>query len=89
MNMLEIRRKQIEMGYDKMQNMIDTGMVWHMEGAMGREAMHLLEIGACFLPNKPRRGAYGQSIPSRTMLKNGSAGTLTNTKQFYNEKPNR
>lgn len=83
MKIKDIRALQIKHGYDKMQNIIDTGMVWHMYGSIGREAMHLLEIGACFLPAKPKRGAYGQTIPSRTMIVDGSTGTLKNTIQFY------
>lgn len=83
MSMKEIRRLQIELGYDKMQNIIDTGMVWHMDGSMGREAMELLRVGACFLPNKPYRDAYGNRVPSRNDLAKGSLGTLENAIQFY------
>lgn len=85
MNIRDIRKQQEAAGYDKMQNIIETGMVWHMEGAMGREAMELLRIGACFLPSKAYRDAYGNRIPSRNDLAKGSLGTLENAIQFYNE----
>jgi hypothetical protein len=42
MKITEIRKLQVAYGYDKMQNIIETGAVWHMEGSLGREAMHLL-----------------------------------------------
>jgi hypothetical protein len=83
MKITEIRKLQVVYGYDKMQNIIETGAVWHMEGSLGREAMHLLELGACFLPRKARRGAYGQTIPSRSMVEAGTKGTLQNSIQFY------
>jgi hypothetical protein len=86
MKLTEIRKLQIEYGFDKMQNIIDTGAVWLMEGSMGREAMHLLEVGACFLPNKQRRGYYGNIIPSRSELQNGSKGTILNTIRFYEQR---
>jgi hypothetical protein len=47
MKITDIRKLQAAAGYDKMQNIIETGMVWHMEGSMGREAMDLLRVGAC------------------------------------------
>ena len=85
MNLRELRKKQIYAGFDKMQNIIDTGAVWHMEGSMGREAMSLLEIGACFLPNKARRDAYGNRIPARSELTQGTKGTLLNAINFYKD----
>lgn len=83
MTLKEIRKKQIELGFDKMQNIIDTGSVWHMQGSMGRDAMSLLESGACMLPTKPRKDAYGNVVPSRTQLMNGTKGTLLNSIRFY------
>lgn len=85
MKIRDIRKHQEAAGYDKMQNIIDTGMVWHMEGAMGREAMHLLEIGACFLPNKAYRDAYGNKVPPRSELSSGTTGTLQNAINFYEQ----
>lgn len=83
MKLTDIRKMQVLYGYDKMQNIITTGAVWHMEGSMGREAMHLLEMGACFLPTKPRWDYYGNRIPSRGELQQGTKGTIQNSIQFY------
>ena len=83
MKIRDIRKLQAELGYDKMQNIIETGMVWHMEGAKGREAMDLLRVGACFLPDKAYRDAYGNRVPSRNDLAKGTLGTLENTKRYY------
>jgi hypothetical protein len=83
MTLLEIRQKQIETGFDKLQNLIDTGNAWHMEGSIGRAAMDALEVGACFLPNVPRRDHYGNTVPSRNQIEDGTKGSLTNTIRFY------
>jgi hypothetical protein len=83
MNYQSIRKMQRVMGYDTMQKLIDNGQVWQMEGSMGREAMHLLEIGACMLPKRPHRDYYGNTIPSRDWLKEGK-GTYKHSLNFYN-----
>lgn len=85
MNYKTIRRHQIEQGYDQWQFLIDNGTIWHMEGSMGREAMHLLEVGACMLPKKPTRDHYGNYIPSRDELKQGTKGTYKNSVRFYTQ----
>jgi len=83
MNYKSIQKRQKEAGFDTMQRLINDGSVWHMEGSMGREAMRLLECGACMLPTIPFYDYYGNRIPSRNDLKKGSKGTLENSIQFY------
>lgn len=83
MNYQQIKRHQKEQGYSQWQFLIDSGVVWKMEGSMGREAMHLIEIGACMLPKKGHRDYYGNYIPSRDELKAGSKGTYQNSVRFY------
>ena len=83
MNYARIRRMQKEMGYDSIQNLIDSGAVWKWEGSAGREAMYLLEIGACMLPKHATEDYYGNTIPSRDWLKQGSKGTYQNSVRYY------
>lgn len=85
MNYQTIKTHQREQGYDQMQFLIDSGNVWKMEGAVGREAMHLLECGACMLPKKAYRDYYGNYIPSRDELKQGTKGTYQNSVKFYTQ----
>lgn len=85
MNIQTIRRHQQEQGYDQWQHLIDNGSIWHFEGSMGREAMHLLEVGACMLPKVAHRDYYGNRIPSRDELKEGTKGTYKNCVRYYTE----
>ena len=50
---------------------------------MGRKAMELLESGACMLPKKSFTDYYGNRIPSRDDLKQGSKGTYLNAIRFW------
>ena len=83
MNYNEVKKYQKEQGYDQMQFLIDSGVAWKMEGSVGRYAMHLIECGACMLPKKAHRDCYGNYIPSRDELKEGTKGTFQNSVRFY------
>ena len=74
---------QREQGYAEMQNMIETGLAWKMEGAIGRSAMDLLRSGACFLPKESHRDYYGNRIPSRDEVAKGTTGSLQKSIQFF------
>lgn len=71
-----------------MQEWIDKGYVWSMEGAVGREAMRGLESGMYFLPNQSFTNPYGQHIPSREEIRIGTEGSLDNSYDFYQDDNN-
>jgi hypothetical protein len=83
MNYSTIKKLQKEFGFDGIQSLINTGDIWKMEGSMGRYAMELLTTGACMLPKKAYRDFYGNRVPSRDELVNGSKGTYNNSVRFY------
>ncbi len=83
MNYQTIKRLQKDYGFAEMQEMINTGQAWKMEGSVGREAMALLESGACMLPKEFRVDYYCNTIPSRDVLKAGTKGTYKNSKRFW------
>ena len=85
MHIQTIRKHQREQGYDQMQSLIESGTAWKMEGAVGRTAMELLRSGACFLPKQSHRDYYGNRIPSRTEVKEGTTGSLQNAIKFFTE----
>ena len=83
MNYQSITKLQKIYGFDTMQSMINSGLAWKMEGNYGREAMALLESGVCMLPKEFRVDYYGNRIPSRDVLKDGTKGTYKNSKRFW------
>jgi hypothetical protein len=84
MNHNTIKKFQKEFGFTELQELINTGMAWKMEGSVGREAMHALEMGACMLPKKDNYDYYGNLVPSRDKLKPGTKGTYQNSKNYWN-----
>lgn len=85
MNYKKLKRFQLEMGYSRMQSMIDSGIVWQMEGTIGREAMSLLNSGACMLPKESKLDYYGNKIPSRYEVKKGTTGSYQNSVKYYSD----
>lgn len=70
-------------GLKQMQDLINSGDAWKMEGSYGRAAMANLESGACMLPTESHRDYWGNVVPSRDMLKDGTKGTLGNSINFW------
>ena len=65
------------------QDRINSGTAWTLEGWYGRRAMEMLESGACMLPEVPRKDYWGNIVPARTTLKEGTKGTLQNSQEFW------
>lgn len=85
MNTQAIKRLQKVYGYYGLQQRIDTGVVWQMEGSAGRDAMEALRVGVCMLPKKDHYDYYGNCVPSRDKLQKGSKGTYQNCKEFWSK----
>lgn len=83
MTIEQIRAMQVETGVAEMQEMIDTGLVWKMEGSMGRAAMDSLRKGVCFLPDDAQADYYGNIVPSRHMVKPGTTGSLELSEKYW------
>ena len=79
----QIRELQKQYGVTSIQEMIDNGMAWKMEGSIGRHAMSLLKSGICMLPEKQTKDYYGNIVPARTDLEPGTKGTLENAIEFW------
>lgn len=60
----------------EMQELINTGTVWRLEGSMGREAMALIESGECVLGEQGCYDYWGNYVPSRHEVKPGTKGSL-------------
>ena len=88
MNYATIKKLQKEYGVANMQDMINSGQCWKMEGSIGRAAMDMLTCGACMLPKVPRMDYYGNRVPSRDVLKAGTKGTYQNSVNFWTKVEN-
>jgi hypothetical protein len=67
------------------QDNINSGQCWMMEGSVGRFAMSMLESGVCVLPDTPHRDYYGSMVPARTQVKAGSTGSVENACKFWQQ----
>lgn len=58
-----------------LQGLINTGMAWRLEGAVGRECMRAIEDGRCMLGEQAHTDYWGNIIPSRYDVKPGTKGS--------------
>lgn len=67
-----------------LQGLIDSGLAWTLEGALGRSAKRALDSGACVLAAEPQHDYYGSLVPSYEMVKDipGSPGSVANAESF-------
>lgn len=58
------------------QDAINSGMAWKLEGHYGRLAMDYLNAGACVLGEAPHKDYWGNRIPSRYEVQPGTVGSV-------------
>lgn len=68
----------------ELQELINSGLAWRLEGSVGRAASDALEAGACVLPSEAIQDYWGSTVPAWWMLQNGTKGTPKNTLDYYN-----
>lgn len=61
--------------YEAMQRQINAGDIWHLQGSMGRAAMDAIKSGKCLVGREARKDFYGNVVPGRDMLEQGTKGT--------------
>jgi len=60
---------------ENMQELINTGTAWKLEGSVGRSAMALIENGECMLGEEGHRDYWGNYVPSRHEVQAGTKGS--------------
>jgi len=60
--------------YAAMQRTINAG-TWGLQGSFGRSMMQAIEEGRCMLGTSGARDYYGNYIPSRDEVKDGTKGS--------------
>ena len=83
MNIRTIKKLQKQHGLDQLQDWINSGTAWLLEGSIGRQASQCLEQGSCMLPKSQHSDYWGSTVPSRDNLKPGSKGTYQNCVRFW------
>lgn len=73
--MLEQGEGSEEEQFAAMQRTINDGTGWRMQGSMGRSMMAAIEGGWCMLGREGRRDYWGNYVPSRDEVKDGTKGS--------------
>jgi hypothetical protein len=61
---------------DALQEAVNTGTAWTLEGSVGRSAMAAIEDGQIALGEVGHRDYWGNYVPSRTEVEPGSKGSV-------------
>jgi hypothetical protein len=59
-----------------LQELINSGMAWRLEGSVGRAAMAAIEDGECILGEVGHHDYWGNYIPSRYEVQPGTKGSI-------------
>lgn len=68
------------------QNLIDNGMAWRLEGHVGRQCMAAIENGDAVLGVDGHRDYYGNYVPSRTEVEPGTKGSVEYANRLREER---
>lgn len=58
------------------QTLINSGLAWKLEGSIGRQCMAAIESGACMLGHTDHRDYWGNHVPSRDQVQEGTKGSF-------------
>jgi hypothetical protein len=61
--------------YESIQKAINSGYAWKMQGSYGRAMMDAIKSGYCLLGHSQARDYYGNTIPSRDDVEEGTKGS--------------
>lgn len=70
---------------EAMQELINTGECWKLEGSFGRRAMELIKEGYCMLGEQGCHDYYGNYIPSRYEVITGTMGSVEYCQAMYDD----
>jgi hypothetical protein len=71
--------------YQSIQRAINSGSAWSFQGSYGRTMMDAIKSGACMLGTTPAHDYYGNRIPSRTEVQEGTKGSYQFVSQANGE----
>jgi hypothetical protein len=59
-----------------LQELVDSGLAWQLEGSVGRACMAAIEAGRIALGPEGRRDYYGNYVPGRDEVEPGTKGSV-------------
>jgi hypothetical protein len=62
--------------YLSIQRAINSGSAWSFQGSYGRAMMDAIQSGCCMLGPRDARDYYGNHIPSRSQVQEGTKGSF-------------
>lgn len=71
--------------FKSLQNAIDGGEGWKLQGSYGRAMMDAIECGHCMLGLSPTSDYWGNRIPSRHEVRAGTKGSREFVVAHHNE----
>lgn len=60
----------------ELQDLINSGTAWKLEGSVGRAAMEAIEAGECVLGEEGHKDYWGNYVPSRYEVQPGTKGSV-------------
>lgn len=75
-NTLKYLREEAADPVEALQELIDTGQAWRMQGSVGRAAAYAIEAGICILGETGHTDYWGNYVPSRYEVKAGTKGSV-------------
>lgn len=71
---------------NNLQELIDSGMAWRLEGSVGRAAMRAIEDGECVLGEIGHKDYWGNYVPSRYEVEAGTKGSMEYAQRMQEER---
>lgn len=71
---------------NNLQELIDSGMAWRLEGSVGRAAMRAIEDGECVLGEVGHKDYWGNYVPSRYEVEAGTKGSVEYAQRMQEER---
>lgn len=71
---------------NNLQELIDSGMAWRLEGYVGRAAMRAIEDGECVLGEVGHKDYWGNYVPSRYEVEAGTKGSVEYAQRMQEER---
>jgi hypothetical protein len=71
--------------YESIQRAINSGMAWKMQGSYGRAMMDAIKSGYCLLGHTRTQDYYGNTIPSRDDVEEGTKGSYEYVIRFQGQ----